>query len=286
MAPPAPMLDEPSAENEVADPRRRRFILIAMCTALVAVVASVSGLNVAQAELATDLGASQAELLWVINGYTIALAALLMPIGAIGDRWGRKKVLVAGLVLFVAANVAAAFAGDVDAAARLPDRRRRGAAMIMPVTLSVITSSFPAEDRDRAVGVWAGFAGAGGILGLVGSSIVVDNFTWPWVFAVPVVLAAVALAMTVAFVPHSREHSRAPLRHRRLDPVGRRRRRPSCSASTRAPRPAGPTRSRSSAWSSASPRCSGSCLGAAQGPPAARHCGCSATGCSPPARSA
>ena len=67
-----------------------------MCTALVAVVASVSGLNVAQQQLAVDLGASQSQLLWVINGYTIALAALLLPIGAIGDRFGRKKVLVSG----------------------------------------------------------------------------------------------------------------------------------------------------------------------------------------------
>ena len=77
----------------VTDPRRQRMILIAMCTALIAVVASVSGLNVAQQDLAIDLGASQGQLLWVINGYTMALAALLLPIGAIGDRWGRKPIL-------------------------------------------------------------------------------------------------------------------------------------------------------------------------------------------------
>lgn len=207
---PSPILDEPAAENEVTDPRRRRFILIAACIALVAVVASVSGLNVAQAELATDLGASQADLLWIINGYTIALAALLMPLGAVGDRWGRKKVLVSGLMLFVAANVAAAFAGDVTQLLVFRIVAGAAAAMIMPATLSVITSSFPVTERDRAVGVWAGFAGAGGILGLIGSAIVVDNASWPWVFALPVVLAASALAMTVVFVPHSREHSEHP----------------------------------------------------------------------------
>ena len=84
-------------DRGVADPRRRRMILIAMCTALVAVIASVSGLNVAQQQLAVDLGATQSQLLWVINGYTIALAALLLPIGAIGDRWGRKHILLGGL---------------------------------------------------------------------------------------------------------------------------------------------------------------------------------------------
>ena len=81
-----------------------------MCTALVAVVASVSGLNVAQQSLAIDLGASQSTLLWIINGYTLALASLLMPLGAVGDRWGRKPLLVAGLALFAGANVLAAFA--------------------------------------------------------------------------------------------------------------------------------------------------------------------------------
>ena len=88
----------------VTDRRRQRRILIAMILALVAVVGSVSGLNVAQQQLAIDLGASQSELLWIINGYTMALAALLMPVGAIGDRWGRKPILMAGLVLFAISN--------------------------------------------------------------------------------------------------------------------------------------------------------------------------------------
>ena len=177
-----------------------------MCTALIAVVASVSGLNVAQQHLALDLGASQSQLLWIINGYTMALAALLLPIGAIGDRWGRKPILLAGLALFVVANVG-----------RRARRRRPtmlliarvlagvGAAMIMPVTLSVITSSFPAEERARAVGIWSGFAGAGGILGLFVSSFLIDH-----------VHLAVALrhadrlrrrrpVMTLRFVRNSRE---------------------------------------------------------------------------------
>jgi len=81
----------------VEDAGERMLILAAMCVALVAVIASVSGLNVAQQALAEDLGATQSELLWIINGYTLALAALLMPIGAIGDRWGRKPILMIGL---------------------------------------------------------------------------------------------------------------------------------------------------------------------------------------------
>lgn len=208
---PAPGTDGPA----VVDPRRRTLILAAMCVALVAVVASVSGLNVAQGKLAVDLGATQSQLLWVINGYTIALAALLLPIGAIGDRWGRKPVLVSGLALFLGANAVASLSATVTQLLLARIAAGVGAAMIMPVTLSVITSTFPAEDRDRAVGVWAGFAGAGGILGLVGSSLVVDHLTWPWVFAGPIALGVVALVMAVAVVPHSREHAEG-----RFDTVG------------------------------------------------------------------
>lgn len=203
-------LPAPSAENEVDDPRRRTFILVAACTSLIAVVASVSGLNVAQADLAKELGASQTDLLWIINGYTIALAALLMPIGAIGDRWGRKKVLVTGLIVFTLANLSASMASGVNWLLVSRIVAGAAAAMIMPATLSVITSSFPAAERDRAIGIWAGFAGAGGILGLVGSAFVIDTFTWPWVFSIPVALAVAGLGLTLAYVPHSREHSDHP----------------------------------------------------------------------------
>ena len=189
----------------VTDPRRQRWILIAMCTALIAVVASVSGLNVAQQDLALDLGASQSQLLWIINGYTMALAALLLPIGAIGDRWGRKPVLVSGLVLFALANTMAGFAGSTSMLLGARILAGVAAAMIMPVTLSVITSSFPAEQRARAVGIWSGFAGAGGILGLFVSSFLIDYFTWPWLFAMPVLFAAVSLAVTLRVVGNSRE---------------------------------------------------------------------------------
>ena len=199
----------------VTDPRRQRRILIAMCTALIAVVASVSGLNVAQQDLAIDLGASQGELLWVINGYTMVLAALLLPIGAIGDRWGRKPILLGGLVVFAVANVLGGIAGSVELLLVARVLAGIGAAMVMPVTLSVITSSFPSDQRARAVGIWSGFAGAGGILGLFVSSFLIDQFTWPWLFAMPVVFAAISLVMTLNAVGNSREHSEG-----RFDTVG------------------------------------------------------------------
>ncbi len=189
----------------VTDPRRQRLILIAMCGALIAVVSSVSGLNVAQQDLAIDLGASQNQLLWVINGYTMALAALLLPIGAIGDRWGRKPILLGGLGIFIGANVMGGLAGSTEVLLAARILAGVAAAMIMPVTLSVITSSFPAEQRARAVGIWSGFAGAGGILALFVSSFIVDYLTWPWLFAMPVLFAVMSMWLTLRAVGNSRE---------------------------------------------------------------------------------
>lgn len=201
---------DPHTDDEaIADPRLRRLILITMCIALMGVVASVSGLNVAQQAIAADLGASQSQLLWVINAYTLVLAALLLPVGAIGDRFGRKPVLIVGLVLFAAANAASAFANSPDTLIALRIAAGLAAAMIMPVTLAVITTSFPAHERARAVGTWAGVAGAGAIVGLFTSAAIIDNATWPWVFVVPVVLALLALVGAVVVVPHSREHTEA-----------------------------------------------------------------------------
>ncbi|MFD0687796.1 MFS transporter [Actinomadura fibrosa] len=127
----------------IEDPRRRRAILIAVCAALMAVIASVTGLNVAQPQLAVEFGASQTTVLWIINVYTVGLAALLLPLGAIGDRWGRRPVLLIGLAVFGAASAAAGLAtsSDVMLAARLLGGA--DAAMIMPVTLAVPNGGGP-----------------------------------------------------------------------------------------------------------------------------------------------
>jgi len=210
-APGAPIALHDVSDTEVVhDPRRKRLILAAMCTALMGVVASVSGLNVAQQDLALDLGASQGQILWMINGYTVALAALLMPIGAIGDRWGRKPVLVSGLALFALSSIAAGVAPSIGAMIAARVVAGIGAAMIMPVTLSVITSSFPEEERAQAIGIWAGVAGSGGLVGLFVSSFMVDVVDWRWLFALPTGLAAASFLLSMRAVPNSREHSEHP----------------------------------------------------------------------------
>jgi EmrB/QacA subfamily drug resistance transporter len=202
-------------DTTIHDPGKRRAILIAVCIALMAVIASVSGLNVAQPQLALTFDASQSAVLWIINLYTISLAALLLPLGALGDRWGRKPMLLAGLIVFGVASVAAGLAQSTEVmlAARLLSGV--GAAMIMPVTLAVITSTFPDGERSKAIGIWTGVAGGGGLLGMYLSAVLVDIATWRWLFVLPVALVAVAIVMTLRSIPNSTE----PASHR-YDTVG------------------------------------------------------------------
>ncbi|MFF0520988.1 MFS transporter [Actinomadura nitritigenes] len=197
----------PAGGGDVPDARRLRTILIAVSLALMAVIASVTGLNVAQTHMAVEFGASQSTILWIINVYTLALAALLLPLGALGDRLGRKPMLVAGLGVFGIATVVAGLAptAEVMLAARVAGGA--GAAMIMPITLAVITSTFPEERRGKAIGVWTGVAGGGGVLGMFLAALLVDVADWRWLFALPVVLVLAALAMTLTSVPNSRETS-------------------------------------------------------------------------------
>ncbi|MDO9175717.1 MAG: MFS transporter, partial [Actinomycetota bacterium] len=195
-------IDSPTV---AVDKRAQRNILIAMITALVAVLAAMSGLNVAQQEMAIDLGASQGGVLWIINAYTVALAALLLPVGAIGDRFGRKTVLQVGLVVFGLATIGALLATSTAVMILARVAAGAGAAMIMPVTLSIITSSFPPEDKAKAIGIWAGFAGGGSMIAMFVSAFMIDVLTWRWVFLLPLVLVAVSGVMSTLHAPNSKE---------------------------------------------------------------------------------
>src|SRR5690625_1742801 len=125
----------------INDPRRRRAMLWSVRVALTSVVASGSGVNVAQPQLATECDAAQGQVLWIINTYTLTLAALVLPLGALGDRVGRKPVLIVGLVVFGVANITAAIAPVIEGmlAARLLSGI--GAALSRPGTPSVSSVS-------------------------------------------------------------------------------------------------------------------------------------------------
>lgn len=193
--------------GDVLDARRLRAVLTAVSMALMAVIASVSGLVVAQTHMAVDFGTSQNTVLWIINIYTLTLSALLLPLGAVGDRVGRKPALLVGLLVFGVASVTAGLAPNAGVMLAARAAAGVGAATIMPITLAVITSTFPEEQRGKAIGVWTGVAGGGGALGMFLSALLVDVADWRLLFVLPVVLTAAALVLTVKFVPNSRERS-------------------------------------------------------------------------------
>jgi EmrB/QacA subfamily drug resistance transporter len=199
----------------LSEARHRGAVLRIMCLALMMVVAAVASLNVALPSIARDTGASQSQLQWIVDAYALAFAALLLPAGAIGDRYGRKPVLAAGLALFGLASLVALVVHTPSELIALRAAMGVGAALVMPVTLSVITTVFPPEERGKAVGTWVGVAAGGGVLGLVASGLLLQWLPWPAIFVLNVALAAIALAGTLAIVPATRE-SRPP----RLDPIG------------------------------------------------------------------
>jgi EmrB/QacA subfamily drug resistance transporter len=185
------------------DARQRKLVLAAMCLALATVVSAVSSLNVAIPDVARDLRATQTQLQWIIDAYAVVFAGLLLLAGAIGDAVGRKHVLLVGLVVFSAAAACALF---IDSASGLIVVRAvmgLGAAAIMPSTLSIITNVFPADERDRAVSVWAGVAGGSALLGLLVSGLLLEVFSWDSIFGFSALLGVVALIASVRIAPNS-----------------------------------------------------------------------------------
>jgi MFS family permease len=181
-------------------PRARNWILAVACMGVALVIASMTALNTALGDLAVATSATQSQLTWVVDGYTVALACLLLPAGAIGDRYGRRGALLVGLVVFALGSVTPALlhspvqiiVGRVVAGV--------GAAFVMPATLSLLTVAYPKEERLKAVGIWAGTAGSGAVLGMLGSGLLLRFWDWHaifWSLGIGA-LAIFAMACTIA----------------------------------------------------------------------------------------
>ena len=190
-------------EQPTLTPARSRLVLAVVGLSLMAVVSAVSGLNVALPSLARETGASQTDLTWIVDAYTVVFAGLLLFAGALGDRYGRRLLLVIGLAVFGTAAALAMVVTDPGQLIGLRAAMGIGAAAIMPTTLSVITTSFPEAERPRAIGVWVGIAGGGAVLGLFGSGLLLEFFGWQSFFGLNVTLAAIALIGVLAVVPSS-----------------------------------------------------------------------------------
>jgi MFS transporter, DHA2 family, multidrug resistance protein len=208
-APAVPLHEQPSIHA------RRWFLLAIMCLSLVLVVMSVSGLNTALPTIQRDLGASASDLQWIVDAYAIVFAGLLLSAGAIGDRFGRRRTLLAGLGVF---GLGTFIGGIATSSSQLIVGRAVmgiGAAFIMPATLSIITAIFPPHERGRAIAIWAGFAGAGASIGPVVTGALLEGFWWGSTLLVNVPIVVGIIAAVTTFAPDSRDDTKTP-----LDPVG------------------------------------------------------------------
>ncbi len=195
--------------------KRRWWTLAVLSLSILIVVIDNTILNVALPTLQRELGATGAELQWIVDAYILAFAALLLTMGALGDRLGRAHLLKAGMLVFGAASLGAALAGSAEHLIAARVVMGIGAAMIMPATLAIITNVFPREERGKAIGMWGAMNGAGVALGPILGGVLIEHFDWSAIFLINIPIAVIAIVAGYFLVPNSSDPN-----PRRLDIVG------------------------------------------------------------------
>jgi EmrB/QacA subfamily drug resistance transporter len=190
--------------------RARAWLLAVACLDVLMVVASMVALNAALPDIAVQTSATQSQLTWVIDGYTLVLACLLLPAGALGDRYGRRGALLVGLAVFAAAALAPLHFERPLEIIISRGVAGVGAALIMPATLSLLTAAFPRSERNKAVGIWSGVVGAGAVAGFLGTGVLLHFFEWQSIF-VAFAVGAVALFALTCTIRSSRDESGKPV---------------------------------------------------------------------------
>src|SRR3954451_11884048 len=168
---------------ETADPRRW-WTLAVLCLSLLVIGLDNTILNVALPTLQRDLGASSSQLQWIVDAYMLVFAGVLLTAGALGDRFGRKRALTFGLAVFALGSLAAALGGSAETLIAARGVMGIGGAFIIPSTLSILTATFPASERGKAIGIWAGCSGIGIALGPVTGGWLLEHSGWNAIFLV------------------------------------------------------------------------------------------------------
>jgi EmrB/QacA subfamily drug resistance transporter len=193
---------------------RRTWVLVAASVASFMVALDLLVVTTALDTIRTEFGASASALQWTVTAYSVSFAALLMTGAALGDRFGRRRMLVAGLLTFAAGSAAAALSGSVGALVAARVVQGIGGAVILPLSLTLVTAAFPPSRRAAAIGALEGITGLAVIAGPVVGGVIAQELAWEWVFWVNVPIAVLAVPLVLAVV----EESRGP--DRTLDGVG------------------------------------------------------------------
>jgi EmrB/QacA subfamily drug resistance transporter len=198
-----------SGENHLYS--RRWQALIVLAVSLLVITVGNTILNVALPTIREDLDASSSELQWIVDGYMLLYAGLLLAAGSLGDRFGRRKALVVGLVVFALGSVFAAVATNSTALIAARALMGVGAAGIMPTTLSILTNIFPAEERPKAIAIWAAVSGLGIAIGPISGGWLIEHFDWTVIFLFNLPAVVACLIGAAVLVPESRDPDSPPL---------------------------------------------------------------------------
>jgi EmrB/QacA subfamily drug resistance transporter len=194
---------------------RRWLILGVLCFSLLVIVLDNSILNVALPSIVKELNASDSQLQWMVDAYTLVFAGLLLTMGSVGDKFGRRPALQVGFLIFGTGSLLSALSGSANQLIASRAFMGIGSALIMPATLSIITNLFPGRERAKAIGIWAATAGVGVALGPLTGGALLERFYWGSIFLVNIPIVAVGLLAGVFLIPNSKDPN-AP----RLDLVG------------------------------------------------------------------
>jgi len=203
--PPAPGPGNTANSQWPSGHPRRRLILLVLCLSLLVVVIDNTILNTALPTLARVLHAGTSSLQWITDAYTLCFAALLIPAGALGDRYGRRLSLLGGLAVFALGSTAAAFASGTGMLIGARVVMGLGAAFVMPATLSILNAVFPPKERPQAIAAWSAVTGIGIVIGPTLGGLLLTHFWWGSVFLINIPLVAVALAGVILTVPETAE---------------------------------------------------------------------------------
>ncbi len=183
--------------------REKAIVLLTMCFALAMVMLDNTVVNVALPTIADKLGAGVSGLQWIVDGYVLALASLLLTGGILGDRYGRKRMFLTGLTIFTVASLSSGLSQTTGQLIAFRALQGVGAALLLPGTLSIITVTFPANERARAIGLWAGVSGLALALGPTVGGLMVEQIGWQSVFFLNVPIGIIAFIVATRTVKES-----------------------------------------------------------------------------------
>jgi EmrB/QacA subfamily drug resistance transporter len=179
------------------------WVLVATILASTIAFIDESVVNIALPAIERELSASAAVVQWLVNAYTLCLAALLLIGGATADRFGRRKMFIVGVCIFAAASLCCGLSPDIAVLILARAMQGFGAALLVPCSLALIGASFDEAERGRAIGTWAGFSAIAAAVGPILGGWIVDNFSWRWIFLINPLLALPAIWIAAEHVPES-----------------------------------------------------------------------------------